>query len=327
MTSLPTALPRFGRQRGISLIELMIGMLLGLILLAGVILMFTSGNEVNRNRQAMSLISDNARFAIEHMNRHLRMADSIEANGNTLTASLFDGNTVVYSLDSSENEVLFDNGNGDDIVLVDGVSALDFEFGVGDATNKTLIYSKTVSTGEDVLSIRVNMKLVDSSGDGAPLATKNNEVSSTIALRNPLLAAVSGLDDDASTPGSGPTDGGDPSIPPDEEGPVDEEPPSPPPEEDDGSNTENTEQLLPDQQVCPLDTVEISGVKNNAKVILNTVVGQGAFLGCDDKGKSRTCRGRASTKSSFSAIITVGKGKKDEKTFQLEFSCIQNNGA
>ena len=321
MISLPTALPRFGRQRGISLIELMIGMLLGLILLAGVILVFTSGNEVNRNRQAMSLISDNARFAIEHMNRHLRMADSIEANGNTLTASLFDGNTVVYSLDSSENEVLFDNGNGDDVVLVDGVSALDFEFGVGDATNKTLIYSKTVSTGEDVLSIRVNMKLVDSSGDGAPLATKNNEVSSTIALRNPLLAAVSGFDDDASTPGSGPTDGGDPTIPPDEEDPVDEEPPSPPPEEDDGPNTE---QPLPDQPVvCLEDTAEISGVKNNAKVILNTVVGQGAFLGCDDKGKSRTCRGRASTESSFSAIITVGEGKKDEETFQLEFSCIQ----
>lgn len=320
MTSLPTALPRFGRQRGISLIELMIGMLLGLILLAGVILVFTSGNEVNRNRQAMSLISDNARFAIEHMNRHLRMADSIVANGNTLTASLFDGNTVVYSLDSSENEVLFDNGNGDDVVLVDGVSALDFEFGVGDATNKTLIYSKTVSTGEDVLSIRVKMKLVDSSGDGAPLARNKNEVSSTIALRNPLLAAFSGLDDDASTPGSGPTDGGDPTITPDEEDTVGEETPSTS-EEGDGSNTE---QPLPDQPVvCLEDTDEISGVKNNAKVILNRVDGEGAFLGCDDKGKSRTCRGRASTKSSFSAIITVGEGKNDEKTFQLEFSCIQ----
>lgn len=67
-------LPQAGKQRGISLVELMIGMLLGLILLGGVILVFTSSSEVNRNRMAMSAISDNARFTLEHMNRHLRMA-------------------------------------------------------------------------------------------------------------------------------------------------------------------------------------------------------------------------------------------------------------
>lgn len=61
-------------QRGLSLIELMIAITLGLILLTGVMQMFLSSRQVFSSQQAISRIQETGRLAMEFMGRDIRMA-------------------------------------------------------------------------------------------------------------------------------------------------------------------------------------------------------------------------------------------------------------
>lgn len=62
------------KQRGLSLIELMIAITLGLILLTGVMQMFLSSRQVFSSQQAISRIQETGRLAMEFMSRDIRMA-------------------------------------------------------------------------------------------------------------------------------------------------------------------------------------------------------------------------------------------------------------
>ncbi|PSL15854.1 prepilin-type N-terminal cleavage/methylation domain-containing protein [Marinobacterium halophilum] len=63
-----------GRQRGFSLVELMIAMIIGLVLLGGIIQTMLASKEASATRQSISTITDNARFLFDFMARDLRMA-------------------------------------------------------------------------------------------------------------------------------------------------------------------------------------------------------------------------------------------------------------
>jgi len=62
------------RQAGLSLVELMIAIALGLILMAGVVQVFLSSKTVFSTQQAMSRIQETGRLAIDFMARDIRMA-------------------------------------------------------------------------------------------------------------------------------------------------------------------------------------------------------------------------------------------------------------
>ncbi len=63
-----------GSQRGFTIVEIMVAMLLGLILMAGVVSLMI-GNKRSFNEQTeMSRLQENARFAIEFLTRDIRMA-------------------------------------------------------------------------------------------------------------------------------------------------------------------------------------------------------------------------------------------------------------
>src|SRR3954468_2665925 len=62
------------KHAGFSLIELMISMLLGLILLAGVMQMFISSKNTYGTQQALSRVQETGRLALEFMSRDIRMA-------------------------------------------------------------------------------------------------------------------------------------------------------------------------------------------------------------------------------------------------------------
>lgn len=318
-------------QRGLSLIELMIGMLLGLVLLGGVILVFTSSSEVNRNRMAMSAISDNARFALEHMNRHLRMTDSgtFEYDGSTIRARLINSGFISYTIDSDAGEILFDDGDGE-VTLVDGINDWVFDFGVGDMTSNTLGYQETASLSDQLWSIRVNLLLEDPSNRGRPLELGNNTVSTTIALRNPLLAAISGnefeptLPDDQEGNGdSNGSDGGESGTPGDDGDPGDTETPP------NGDVDPETGQPLPDQPVvCEVDNVTVAGI-HDASAVLDeppaVIARQGEFLGCDSSGVVRQCQGRAgSGQRNFSVLLEFfGPGNGYTRRV-VDFQCNPN---
>ncbi len=61
------------RQSGISLVEIMISLVTGLFLLAGVIQIYLSNKQTYRVVEASSRIQENARFAMEILGQHIRM--------------------------------------------------------------------------------------------------------------------------------------------------------------------------------------------------------------------------------------------------------------
>lgn len=62
------------KQTGLSLVELMISITLGLVLMAGVVQMFVSSKSVFTTQQSMSRIQETGRLAIEFLSRDIRMA-------------------------------------------------------------------------------------------------------------------------------------------------------------------------------------------------------------------------------------------------------------
>jgi type IV pilus assembly protein PilW len=66
--------PGMKKQQGLSLIELMIAITLGLVLMGGVIQMFLSSRQVFSTQQAMSRMQESGRLSIEFMADDIRMA-------------------------------------------------------------------------------------------------------------------------------------------------------------------------------------------------------------------------------------------------------------
>lgn len=62
------------RQKGLTLIELMIAVVLGLLLVTGVIKIFTGNNQTYRVTEAHSRLQDNARFALDILSKDVRSA-------------------------------------------------------------------------------------------------------------------------------------------------------------------------------------------------------------------------------------------------------------
>ncbi|MFN2308476.1 MAG: PilW family protein [Gammaproteobacteria bacterium] len=73
-----TARRRIARtQTGLSLVEIMIAMVIGLILTAGVIQLFIGSKQTYRFQDGLSRTQENARFALEALNSDIRMAGNL----------------------------------------------------------------------------------------------------------------------------------------------------------------------------------------------------------------------------------------------------------
>lgn len=63
------------KQRGLTLIEIMIALVIGLIIMAGIIQVFSSTRQTNRTHEAISRMQETGRMALEVLARDIRMAD------------------------------------------------------------------------------------------------------------------------------------------------------------------------------------------------------------------------------------------------------------
>ncbi|WP_226666303.1 PilW family protein [Microbulbifer aggregans] len=118
----------FSRQRGLSLIELMIGILLSSMLLLGVLQVFQSNTSASRTQTAFSRVQESGRFAIDLLSKKIRAAD--------YWGCAPDQNSIVNHLVNPTG--VFDS------IGADGVQ------GINDAASET-IGSKAVKAGTDVL--------------------------------------------------------------------------------------------------------------------------------------------------------------------------------
>ena len=73
--------PRQG-QAGLTLVEMMVAMAVGLILLAGVVQIFASNKQTYRIQDATSRLQENGRFAVDMLRRDIRMAGFWGCNSN-----------------------------------------------------------------------------------------------------------------------------------------------------------------------------------------------------------------------------------------------------
>lgn len=99
-------------QRGLSLLELLVSMLIGLIILAGVIQVFEGNYRTSRYQDALAVVQENGRFALTVLTRDLRQAGYVGCKSgyklvrNALDVADPDGlsNSLRYGIEAWEAE-------------------------------------------------------------------------------------------------------------------------------------------------------------------------------------------------------------------------------
>ena len=76
-----------GSQRGFTMVELMVALLLGLVLIGGVINVFLTSGQTLRLNQNLSRVHENARFGVEMFVRESREAGMVPC-GSTPSATV-----------------------------------------------------------------------------------------------------------------------------------------------------------------------------------------------------------------------------------------------
>lgn len=136
------------KQKGLSLIELMIAITLGLILLTGVMQVFLSSKMVFSSQQALSRVQETGRLAIEFLSRDIRMA------GYMGCATRAIGVEIINTLKTPDN------------VLYDFTSAVN---GFTQASFPKNTFTQSIITGTDVLVVR------SAAGSGVQLSKSNDK--------------------------------------------------------------------------------------------------------------------------------------------------------
>lgn len=102
MSQNPRTSSTWHRQQGLSIVELMVALVISLMLLAGVVQIFTSSKSTYRTQEALSRVQENARFAIDFVNRRARLAGYM--------GCLSVGNSNFNSMLNSDTAFAFDLG-------------------------------------------------------------------------------------------------------------------------------------------------------------------------------------------------------------------------
>lgn len=142
-------------QRGLSLVELMISITLGLVLMTGVVQMLVASMTVAGTQQGLSRIQETGRFATEFVGRDLRMAANYGClnvrdftSDSAIKYKIFDGTTYVAGNGLHRDMTVGMRGyNASSTLAADKLPN-------GIATDLGPTTSFTVKAGSDVLVIR-----------------------------------------------------------------------------------------------------------------------------------------------------------------------------
>ena len=151
------------RSKGIGLVELMIAMVLGLILIAGVIEIYLSSKISYRTIEEMARLQENARYAMYQIQKELRMAgysdcspditNHLNPAGTNYDDSLFNLNEAVggweYSLSSGTGP-----GSQFEITTLDPMGIAPGNWDDRDGSNLPTSLENQVISGTDVLTVK-----------------------------------------------------------------------------------------------------------------------------------------------------------------------------
>lgn len=99
------------RQRGLSLIELMISMVLGLLVVGGAIGVFLSNQQTYRATESLARVQENARVAFELMAREVREAAGNPCAADLPTANVLKNATASWWSNWANGVVGYENGS------------------------------------------------------------------------------------------------------------------------------------------------------------------------------------------------------------------------
>jgi type IV pilus assembly protein PilW len=183
------------QMHGFSLIELLVAMVLGLILMSGVISVFINSKQGYVQQDASSQMQENARFALEMINRETRMAgyggcsDAISVantlDGYTGLASGFTDGLTGYEGDATNSTFPADfksvsEPNTDAIILhtVNNSSALSVDSHNPNAATIHLTSATTIQTGDILLMVDANCTNMAIFANTGPTNNSNNATNS-----------------------------------------------------------------------------------------------------------------------------------------------------
>lgn len=144
--SLANRHPHGAFERGLTLIELMVALVMGLVLIGGLASVFVANKQSYRHQEGLSQLQENGRFALAVLERDIRRAGA----GQALTAALV-GDTVIPA-DAPNNDCTFVNEDSLPRVI-NGVDGGD------DARLADLNLDPPPEPGTDVLSVTVGVEL------------------------------------------------------------------------------------------------------------------------------------------------------------------------
>jgi len=179
-------------QAGLTLIEIMIAMLIGVFLIGGVLQVFVSTKQTYRMQENLSRLQENGRFAMDFITRDIRMADYREcATNSTVTTAIAGTNdlglnasdtitltwatsacgavaattSVVYTIATGAGGLpsLFRNINGTNSELIEGIENMQILYGADTNADRTPDYYVTSSTAglnmASVISVHISLLL------------------------------------------------------------------------------------------------------------------------------------------------------------------------
>lgn len=132
--------PRLHRQSGFSLVEVMIGSIIGLLILMGVVMVYLSGSRTAATTEALSRVQESGRFGMHFLARDIRNAGFKRACQN-------DVNILLDEANAAYSEDLF---NLDDALLGWNDSAGTFAANIADYVRGDVLLIKTASRVSDV---------------------------------------------------------------------------------------------------------------------------------------------------------------------------------
>lgn len=102
------------RQRGLSLVELMIAMTIGLIVTGALIYVFIGSRSTNRSNENLARVQETGRFALDFIGQDLRMVSFAGCHSRGLTANttLVIARPAVTYTGLADGMIGFDNGTG-----------------------------------------------------------------------------------------------------------------------------------------------------------------------------------------------------------------------
>lgn len=210
------------KQVGMTLVEILLALVLGISLIAGILNIFVSSNQSSRMLNGLSRLQENGHFALDFISRDIRSAGhrarvtgvSVCLNDKSVIAvdgtndlgvnasdtlvlrqsSCSPAHTIIYSIanGASGRRSLFKSDNGNNQELVEDVDNMQIEYGADTTSDGSPDYFVSAGTAtldmSQVVSVRVTLAVKTTEGEFFSTSDGRieREFASTIALRNRL---------------------------------------------------------------------------------------------------------------------------------------------